>query len=306
MRSWQWPTWGTTATLVVTDDAALGATRRLVERAVAHAERAADLHNPRSEVSRLAGAAGRPRRVGSLLAAFLGVHLAFARATDGLLDPTVGAAVIRARAARRPARKDLSWLPGCGGLGVPAPRDADQAVPGWRSVELDDRTVRMPAGTLLDLGALGRAATARYCADLVWNRLGTGVLVDLGGDVATAGPGPRAGWPTRPGAAGEAWAGVRLPGWAGLATVSSAAIDPRTGRPTPQVWRRIGVAPGGPVSGLVEAKALAVAAAVLGEDAPAWLARREVTAMLTAGDGNVLRIGEPLGDGAPVPEAATT
>ena len=32
MRSWQWPAWGTTATLVVTDDAALGAARRLVEQ----------------------------------------------------------------------------------------------------------------------------------------------------------------------------------------------------------------------------------------------------------------------------------
>ena len=58
----------------------------------------------------------------------------------------------------------------------------------------------MPAGTQLDLGATAKAVAADRCARLVHDALGTGVLVSLGGDIATAGAGARrrlAGRPCR-------------------------------------------------------------------------------------------------------------
>ena len=67
-------------------------------------------------------------------------------------------------------------------------------VPGWRRVELDQqaRRVRLPAGTQLDLGATAKAWAADHCAELIAGRLGCGVLVSLGGDLAVAGPVPGA------------------------------------------------------------------------------------------------------------------
>jgi thiamine biosynthesis lipoprotein len=288
MRSWRWPAWGTTVTLIVADGAALGAARRLLIRTLAQTEHCADLGNPRSEVSRLSGAAGRKRRISPLLSAFLEVNLTYARATNGLFDPTVAAATIRATRNRGLPGKDLSPIPACGGL-----RDRSRApspVPGWRSIESDGRTVRMPAGTILDLTALGKASTARYCADLVWNRLGVGVLVDLGGDCATAGPAPVRGWPTltdhRPGEPTR-----HRPDWSGSASLSTPVIDPGTGQQAPRTWKTIEVLPDSPTSGLVEAKALAVAAAVLGPQAPEWLATMDAVARLESWDGTILRIG---------------
>jgi thiamine biosynthesis lipoprotein len=52
----------------------------------------------------------------------------------------------------------------------------------------------MAPGTQLDLGATARAVAADRCARLVHETLGGGVLVSLGGDVATARTTPRTGW----------------------------------------------------------------------------------------------------------------
>lgn len=73
--------------------------------------------------------------------------------------------------------------------------------------------------------------------------------------------------------------------------MSAPVIDPGTGLPVPRMWTSIEITPNAPVSGLVEAKALAIAAAVLGSRAPEWLAHKEVTARLESLDGTVLRIG---------------
>ena len=66
--------------------------------------------------------------------------------------------------------------------------------PGWRVVELTGTRLRLPAGVELDLGATAKAVAADRCAGAVADALGVGVLVSLGGDIATAGPGPPGGW----------------------------------------------------------------------------------------------------------------
>src|SRR6185312_10851142 len=65
---------------------------------------------------------------------------------------------------------------------------------GWRDVKLRGRLLTVPAGVVLDLGATAKAFAADRCAALVAAGLGVGVLVSLGGDIATAGPAPDGGW----------------------------------------------------------------------------------------------------------------
>ena len=70
--------------------------------------------------------------------------------------------------------------------------------PGWRHVELDDetRTLRLEAGTELDLGATAKALAADRAAQAAAARTGCGVLVSLGGDIAVAGAPPEGAGPS--------------------------------------------------------------------------------------------------------------
>ena len=52
----------------------------------------------------------------------------------------------------------------------------------------------VPPGVLLDLGAPAKAVAADQCAKRVHEATGSGVLINLGGDIATAGPAPDGGW----------------------------------------------------------------------------------------------------------------
>ena len=103
----------------------------------------------------------------------------------------------------------------------------------------------MPAGTQLDLGATAKAGAADRCARLVHETLGTGVLVSLGGDIATAGEGPEGGWQvTVQDLPDDAPQQISLTDGAAVATSSTAKriwdqaghrrhhlVDPRTGLP---------------------------------------------------------------------------
>jgi thiamine biosynthesis lipoprotein len=63
-------------------------------------------------------------------------------------------------------------------------------------------------------------------------------------------------------------------------------IDPRTGAPTRSPWRTASVAAGS----CVDANIAATAAIVLGEEAPAWLARHAMPARLVAHSGTILAV----------------
>ncbi|MFJ4653508.1 FAD:protein FMN transferase [Nocardia sp. NPDC088792] len=66
--------------------------------------------------------------------------------------------------------------------------------PDWTSILMRERVVAVPARVVLDLGATAKALAADRCAALVDEHCGCGVLVNLGGDIATAGPAPAGGW----------------------------------------------------------------------------------------------------------------
>ena len=274
-----------------------------------------------SEISAVHRTAGDVHILSEGLAEAIAVALAAARWTGGLVDPTVGGAL-----ESLGYDGDFAAIRHGGSMPLEPAR-----VPGWQSVRLDGRCLRLAAGSRLDLGAtakgLGsdRAASAAAAA-----MTGGGVLVSLGGDIAVAGEAPTGGWPVRVadeqepessaaargrrGGEGSPGQVVRLAAGA-LATSSVMCrrwqrggrtlhhiVDPRTGRPTEGPWRMVSVA----AANCAEANAASTAAVVAGDQAPAWLAEQGLPARLVARDGTVRFVsGWPEADDGLVEAPAT-
>ena len=285
----QWTVWGTVARVVVTDPAVLEHSTAIVRAELAAVDAACSRFRPDAELA-TACRSPRPVTVSPLLADLVAAALEAARQTDGSVDPTVGGALCGLGYDR-----DFAALTG---------RTVAAAVrlfpaPDWRAVRLRDRELSVPTGVLLDLGATAKARTADRAAARVATELGVGVLVALGGDIATAGPGPDSGWRVlvqdRP---GDPHCTIRLPAGAALATSSTVArtwgrpgellhhiVDPRTGRPASRVWRTVSVA----ALTCLRANTLSTAAIVRGQAAPDLL--RGVPARLVTADLDVIRLG---------------
>src|SRR6201985_2193759 len=178
-----WRALGTLVQLVVTDPAALPGARRLLEDDLAAVDSTCSRFRDDSEIRSLTG--GR-HRISPLLAEALGVALRAARLTDGDVDPTVGAAMSAAGYDRDFRKTEPN---------APPLRLTVRQVPGWREVRLDGRSLTLPAGVQLDLGATAKAWAADRSAARIAAQMDSGVLVSLGGDVAVAGPPPARGWP---------------------------------------------------------------------------------------------------------------
>jgi FAD:protein FMN transferase len=75
-------------------------------------------------------------------------------------------------------------------------------------------------------------------------------------------------------------------------------VDPRTGQPAREIWTTASVA----AATCVDANAASTAAIVLGDAAPAWLARSGLAARLVRRDGSVLGVaGWPESEGEEAP-----
>lgn len=286
----QWEVWGTVARIVVLDPARLAAATALVRAELAAVDRACSRFRPDSELNVACRTGGRPVTVSPLLADLVAAALDAARRSDGAVDPTVGGALCHLGYDR-----DFAELTGR----TVAPSVRVFPSPDWRCVRLEGDRLIVPAGVLLDLGATAKAVAADRAATLVALRLGTGVLVALGGDIATAGPAPEGGWRVlvqdRP---GDPSCVVKLPAGAALATSSTAGrtwgrpgellhhiVDPATGRPAARVWRTVSVA----AFSCLRANTLSTAAVVRGHDAPGLL--DGVPSRLVTPDLDVLRLG---------------
>jgi FAD:protein FMN transferase len=281
--------WSTTGSIVVTDPAALAAAVEVVRAGLDEVEVACSRFRPDSEISGLT--AGR-NRLSPMLADLVGTALDAAEASGGLVDPTVGSAV-RALGYDR----SIELLPVDG-----APVSLVQHVPGWRRVHLYGDRLELPGGLLLDLGATAKARAADLTASRAAELVGVGVLVELGGDIATAGPGPEDGWQILvDDSADDPACQITLqPGWA-MATSSTIRrawrrggvplhhiVDPRTAAPAAPVWRSASVA----APTCVEANTASTAAVVLGHDATRWLGERGYTARLVDQRHRVCRVGD--------------
>ena len=288
-----WERWTTSMHLLVTDPSALPVARTEVDAELDAIELAASRFRPDSEVSRLAEADGAQVPVSPVLADLIAAALEAARTTDGDVDPTVGCALVA-----------LGYDGDTAGdrAGGTAPRIASVTVPvNWTHIEFDGRSVRMPAGTLLDLGATAKAAAADRCARRVYDVTGSGVLVNLGGDIATAGPAPEGGWQVLVqdtdedpvcqialySDAGLATSSTRRRRWFRAGEAHHHIVDPRTGASVDPVWRSVSVG----ADTCLAANTLSTAAIVRGHRAPDWLASLDVPARLIAHDGSVRTVG---------------
>ena len=289
-----WELWTTTAHLVVTDPDALPAAVRLVRNHLAEVGAACSRFRPDSELSRInaAAATGRVRtRVSPLLAELLAAALDVARRTEGRVDPTVGAALI----GLGYDRDYLAIAPD-----GPAVRPVPPRVR-WDAVQLDVDVLRVPAGVVLDLGASAKAVAADHAAALVADRLGIGVLVNLGGDLATAGNGPTDGWHVEvrdrdddpathiglPQGFALATSSTRSRSWRRGGLTMHHIVDPSTGAPVEPAWRSVSVA----APTCVEANALTTATIVRGKQGLDWLRGIGAPARLVTIGGHVCTVG---------------
>lgn len=292
------PLWGGQAVVVTAEPAAIRAARELVRAETAAMDEACSRFRTDSELARINALAGLPVRVGPLLAEVVSAALRAAEATSGDVDPTCGAGLEAVGYDR-----DIELLR----------RDGVRVVvheylpaPGWRSIDWnpDTRALRTAPGCKLDFGAVAKALAAdRACAAVV-RALKCGVLVSLGGDVATAGPAPAEGWQIK--VADDQCAGPASPGqtisvhdgalatsstterrWQGQCGPLHHVLDPRTGRPAESCWRTVSVT----AATCVDANIAATAALVRGEPARTRLAEHGLPARLVRHDGTVETIG---------------
>jgi thiamine biosynthesis lipoprotein len=307
----RWETWSTSVVLRLSDPSGLHAARVAVERELDAIDRACSRFRPDSEIARANASAGRAVRVSPLLAEALALALRAARLTDGDVDPTVGSALML-------AGYDRDWLlleqpPTDSPPQVASthehpsvPKVVARAVCGWRSVMFDGatRTVRVPPGFTIDLGATAKAWAADRAAQAAAQTAGCGALVAVGGDIATGGPAPADGWAVH--VTDDHRSDHHAPGQTvtirsgGLATSSTAVrrwrhrghtmhhiIDPATGAPAQNTWRTVSVA----AASCADANIATTSALIRAGAAPAWLARMGVPARLVHQSGRVYTIG---------------
>jgi FAD:protein FMN transferase len=286
---------GTTAVVVV-EAAAVPEAERLMAAELEAIDCTCSRFRPDSELMRANDAAGRPTPISELLTEALGVALRAAEQTDGAVDPTVAPALVALGYDRDFAAMHADT--GHDVRGVPAA--------GWRNVTLDarQRVLRMSPGCRLDLGATAKALAADRAARAIAAQTGSPTLVDLGGDVATAGPAPAGGWVVHvtddhradPDADGQsvtvsgggvATSSTTVRRWRRAGRVVHHIVDPATGEPAAPVWRTVSVA----AASCVDANTASTAAIVRGASAPRWLASLGLPARLVAPDGSVVTVG---------------
>jgi len=286
---------GTTA-LVVVEAPAVDEAERLLAAELDAIDRACSRFRPDSELMRANDAAGHPTAISELLTEAVGVALRAAEQTGGAVDPTVAPALVALGYDRDFAAMDADAADDV--CGIPAA--------GWRSVTLDARhcVLRMSPRCRLDLGATAKALAADRAAQHIAAATGSPTLVDLGGDVATAGPAPAGGWIVhvtddhRAGTDAEGQS-VTVSG-GGLATSSTSVrrwrrggrpihhiVDPATGEPAAPVWRTVSVA----AASCVDANTASTASIVRGASAPRWLESLGLPARLVDPSGGVVTVG---------------
>jgi len=301
---------GTTAVVAVTAVDVADRASLILRDELAAIDRACSRFRPDAEVHGLCLAAGRPVEVSPPLFEAVRVACAVAEATDGAVDPTVGRAI-----------EALGYDRDFAAVEDDGPTPACRPAPGWWRIELDARrrTVRVPAGTQLDLGASAKALVADQAARRIAGALRTGALVNIGGDVAVAGTAPDGGWAvgiaadsSAPAESVDQVVAVRAGGLASSSTTVRTwlragrrvhhIVDPTSGDVAAAQWTLVSATAGS----CVDANAAATAAIVWGASALPRLVAMGHPARLVAHDGRVVCLngwpeGPATGPGDEVP-----
>jgi len=286
---------GTFCSVLVTRPAALDAAQDILSAHLEAIDLACSRFRPDSELSALNRAGGSRVTVSPLFADSLAAALRAAEITDGDVDPTCGYSLVRLGYDRDFAAVSAGTSAICA---PPVP------AAGWQCVEFDGaaRTVRVPRGVLLDLGATAKALAADRAAEAVWASLGCGVLVNLGGDIAVAGQPPEGGWKVGvDDGVGASGAQPVVAIQSGAVATSSPAVRewrrgddsmhhivvPGTGQPAEIYWAAVSVA----AATCVDANTASTASIVRGRGAASWLEGLRLPARLARPDGVVVTTG---------------
>jgi thiamine biosynthesis lipoprotein len=262
-----WEAIGTTALVRVADADCLTSAEAILRRELTRIDRAASSYRLDSDLAQLNASAGGVIAVSEALHQAIAAAIGAAEASDGLVDPTLG------------------------------------ADPGWEQIDLLGWAVRLPPGVLLDLGATAKALAADRAATAIARATGgVGVLVSLGGDIAVAGESPVGGWRvhvTDDHRSDETAAGQTVGLEAGALATSGTTvrrgpgglghhiIDPRTWRSAEGPWRTASVT----AANCVDANTASTAAIILGDEAPDWLEAHGLAARLVSYEGEVRTVG---------------
>ncbi len=296
---------GTYVFLAVRRPPALRRAERVARRVLGDVDTTCSRFRPDSDLSRANRHAGSWVAVDPLLMAALEVACDAARRTDGLVNPLLGRRLVQLGYDR-----DFDQLRDCADqvtIAWPEPGPGPDA---WREIGIDPTgAVRVPVGTALDLGSVGKAWAADLVAAGIEQELGEPAVVSLGGDVKVASPNgdpwriavsERPDGPAEPtqlvdiDAGGLATSSTRIRRWSRRGVARHHLLDPRTGHPAAEVWRTVSASG----ATCTAANTASTAAVVLGQDAPAWLERHGVAARLVAADGRLVRTGGWPGDGS--------
>ncbi|MCL4543724.1 MAG: FAD:protein FMN transferase [Chloroflexi bacterium] len=246
-----------------------------------------------SELRMLEERGAGEQRVSPLFFHVLQLALRYAAATDGWFDPTVRDAVEAAGYDR-----DIVTIEAHG----PGPARSDVCHADWRSIHLDQErgTVRVPEGTRLDFGGIGKGFAVDYA--LRDTPLGEGgVLLSAGGDLAVKGPAPAAGWTCDIAVDAQAPVEASVALFRGALATSGLGrrqwrrggesfhhlIDPHTGKPAQTPWRYVTVA----AHTCVAAEVAAKVAFLRGSTGPAWISTFGLAARFAPHDGSALVTG---------------
>jgi FAD:protein FMN transferase len=227
---------------------------------------------PDSELNRVNGAAGSPVVVSPAFAGMTRLALWAAAETDGLVDPTLGGALLAAGYDR-----DFDQIPERPEAPAPGARGC------WRGVALQGRALRVPRGAVLDLNGVVKSSTVDDALGLL---PGAG-WVSAGGDMAARGgvgvalPGGDA---VQLIAGGIATSGRGRRTWRSGGVAQHHLIDPGTGAPSRSPWDQVTVSG----STCIDADVAAKAAFLLGETGPAWLDERGMPGRFMRADGGVV------------------
>ena len=291
---------GTTAVVVVTDPDGADDALALLAEDLHALDEACSRFRPDSELRRVERiSAGRPVAVSPLLFEVVEVACAVAVQTAGIVDPTVGTALIELGYDRdfddigirhhgRPRRRRCRRRGGGGSSSTGATAQ-------WRSLR----------GSISTSAPRPRPGPPTGPQAASPSTLGCGTLVNLGGDVAMAGPAPTGGWTVgiAPDCStpldavdqvvavhggGLATSGTTARSWVRNGRVVHHIVDPWTGEPAAPVWSLVSTT----APTCVEANAWSTAAVVWGHDAVGALSDVGVPARLVD-DGGVHRAASP-------------
>lgn len=288
---------GSALRVIVTRSESLLAAKAAVDEVVAAVDAAASRFRRDSELSHVNARPDVAVKLSPLLARAIAAAMRGAELTDGAVDPTVGSAM---RLSGYDRDFD-SMARRAGELRLVVER-----IPGWQAVRFSEiaRTIVIPRGVELDLGATGKAFAADLAAGAAAGAISAGgVLVSLGGDIAVAGEAPAGGWliqASEDSAApisdneetiaitggGVATSGTTIRRWIRGGAVLHHIIDPTTSQPAQSCWRTATVVAGN----CVDANTASTAAIVMGRRAIPWLERHRLPARLVGDDGTVHRV----------------